>query len=76
MRHFITALAISILLLSSVAWKYQTDIDAFRKAFKERAHSETMVTANALAHSITMIYQGLRTIARLPGTRNIGSVSH
>jgi len=64
--YFVALLAIFFLHL-----RYENTIKEHTEEFQKTAIKEAHHLKNDIAHKIQMLYQSLRTIARLPGTRSI-----
>ncbi|MEQ1822843.1 MAG: response regulator [Fimbriimonadaceae bacterium] len=56
---------------AGVYWKHQEDLQSARDAFQAEAREGTKKTVLDLNDKFSRLYTGLRTIARLPGVRNI-----
>lgn len=70
-RQYILVFSIGLALIAAVVAKYRLDIQSFRSEFQQLSFADAQAISDKYSHAITTIYQGLRTIARLPGTRNI-----
>jgi len=70
----VTIVVIAVLLCAALILNYQTSISEYKKEFASSQKSQAEKNAESIAYSLTMLYQGLRTIARLPGTRKIDLV--
>ena len=70
-QQYILIFGIGLALMAAVVAKYRLDIQSFRSEFQQLSFADAQAVAEKYSHGITTIYQGLRTIARLPGTRNI-----
>jgi signal transduction histidine kinase/DNA-binding response OmpR family regulator len=64
-------LATGLLLASVVHWKEQLELEAALDAYRRDARSETLANAERVESTLRQIYEGLRTMARLPGVRRI-----
>jgi len=69
-QHLIVLLTGGV-LVAAVLIKYYVDIQTFKDEYQNLAHADAQAVGHQYAGAIKAIYQGLRTIARLPGTRNI-----
>ncbi|MDX2464105.1 MAG: HAMP domain-containing sensor histidine kinase [Porticoccus sp.] len=65
---YITALLFIVFL----QWQYENTIEEHSEEFYETSNAEMAILARDISNKIHTLYQGLRTIARLPGTRTIG----
>ena len=70
-RPYLLIALLGLLLITSIFLKYRVDINTLQQDFKKTAHAESVIIAKSIEHKMNMIYQGLRTIARLPGVREI-----
>jgi signal transduction histidine kinase len=61
----------AVLLCAAVLINYQAGISEYQEEFAQTQKNQAEKNAESIAYSFTMLYQGLRTIARLPGTRKI-----
>ena len=68
-RPYLLIILLGLLLIASIFIKYRIDINSLQQDFKKTAHAESVIVARSIEHKMNMIYQGLRTIARLPGVR-------
>jgi len=57
--------------MGAVISKYRLDIQSFKSEFAQLSFADAQAVSEKYSHGITVMYQGLRTIARLPGTRYI-----
>lgn len=64
-------LALLPLLAGGVLLKHRSDARMARQHFEQQAADEAQAVGAKLEFTFTQIYQGLRTIARLPGVRAI-----
>jgi len=69
---YLSVLVLGIVVALGAYWNYARDIAVLKAHFKEDAHEKAELLATRVGHHMTMLYQGLRTIARMPGTRAIG----
>ncbi|MGE3172140.1 MAG: methyl-accepting chemotaxis protein [Planctomycetota bacterium] len=73
-----TGWTFAILLLPALTlvalgqWRHESAVTAARTAHAEHAAAETMQVAARVEGAFRTIYQGLRTISRLPGVQKIG----
>ena len=75
-RQYKYRLRVAIVLLCAIMvgilnYKYDRDIQAARGHYQREAHDDTLVVASTIQNAFLQIYQGVRTIARLPGIRQI-----
>ncbi len=71
-RYQLIAVTAAALLLTGLAfWKYRQDMQGALKSYRLEAHDETLRVARNANDMFRLTYQGLRTIARLPGVRKI-----
>lgn len=54
-----------------ITWRYEEIIKENAKEFNEVAKAESAKISEGISHTFGMLYQSLRTIARLPSTRTI-----
>lgn len=69
---YISVIVIGVALALGAYWNYAKDIAVLEAHFKEEAHEKAKLLASRVGHHMTILYQGLRTIARMPGTRALG----
>ncbi len=62
---------VGAILLLGVNFRFHLDVANAKKQFREEAKHATQVKVTQVQSSINQIYQGLRTMARLPGVRQI-----
>ena len=62
---------VALLSLILVQLSYEQTISEHSAEFKQTSQDDARLVADEISHSVHMLYQGLRTIARLPGTRSI-----
>ncbi len=60
-----------LVLAGVVQWKYRLDLDAAVENYRNEMHDHTALVAKNVEDTFTQMYQGLRTIARLPGVRTV-----
>ncbi len=60
-----------LVLAGAVQWKYGLDLDAAVDNYRNEMHDHAALVAKDIEHTFTQMYQGLRTIARLPGVRTV-----
>jgi len=70
-RQYILVAVTACVLLAVVFAKYYADVQAFKNEFQRLAYADAQAVGDQYANAIKAMYQGLRTIARLPGTRDI-----
>lgn len=70
-RPYILIIVLGLLLVIAIVMKYKLDIDTLQQHYISTAHAETITVSKSIEHGMKMVYQGLRTIARIPGVRNI-----
>ena len=66
---------IAVLLCAAIIVAYQKSVSEYKHEFALNQKNQAEKNAESIAFSLTMLYQGLRTIARLPGTRKIDLAS-
>jgi signal transduction histidine kinase/CheY-like chemotaxis protein len=73
LRTWPYALIISagIAATQAIAWKQQNDLDVALANYRAEAHNRSLQTAEKIRGAFHSLYIGLRTMARLPGVRNI-----
>ncbi|KKL98588.1 hypothetical protein LCGC14_1822910, partial [marine sediment metagenome] len=73
MRPWIYVLPLLLGMVLSVAnyWEYRADLQAALENYRIESHDQAAVVAEAFRDTFNSMYQGLRTIARLPGVRAI-----
>ena len=54
-----------------IEWRYQTEFSASKIAYTRDSEELSKAVSLKVSNSLTQIYQGLRTIARLPSVRKI-----
>jgi len=70
-RQYFIVIATGCVLIAAVFAKYNADIQSFRDEFQHLAYADAQAVGEQYTNAIRAMYQGLRTIARLPGTRLI-----
>jgi len=65
---FVAVISLSVV----VQWKYRRNLKAALETFRSEQHSATALVGRDIESSLRETYQGLRTIALLPGVRRIG----
>ncbi|BDI33566.1 hypothetical protein CCAX7_56170 [Capsulimonas corticalis] len=68
---YIAILTVGIGMTMLVHWKYQADLGAAREHYRIESHDHTVEVSHKLENTFTQMYQGLRTMARLPGVQTI-----
>ena len=63
--------SVVLALFGGVALKYSSDINAAKKQYVADSRRAAQAKVAATEHVFNQIYQGLRTMARLPGVRSI-----
>ncbi len=58
-------------LAALVHWKYQSDIKTAREHYRHESHAQSEAVAYNVERVFRSMYQGIRTIALLPGVRSI-----
>ncbi len=69
----LVTLAVTLSLLAGTLWWYLSDIRQAKEEFRSRMEAEAQTTAHDIGHVMVMLYQGLRTLARLPVTRMLNA---
>jgi len=69
--QYLIVLLTGIALVAAVLIKYHADIQAFKEEYQRLSRADAQAVGDQYASAIKAMYQGLRTIARLPGTRHI-----
>ena len=62
---------IGLAMVGANRWKHQSELAALREDHYQRSRVETDRAVAKVEHSFELIYQGIRTLARLPGVRSI-----
>ena len=60
-----------LVMAGAVQWKYRLDLDAAVENYRREMHEHSLRVAKNVEDTFTQTYQGLRTIARLPGVRAV-----
>ncbi len=68
-------IALGVLATAAIVINYRATIDAYRDDFIGDTHQRAQLNGQAISNTLNQLYQGLRTIARLPGTRHINTSS-
>ncbi len=68
---YFSILCLGIALSGAVHWKYRLDLDAAATNYRSESHNHATLVADTLEDTFRQMYQGLRTIARLPGVRSV-----
>ena len=66
----------SLGLLGSVQLRWSSDMATARSRFIEQSHAETQLSAEKIDSVLHSIYENLRTLASIPGIRNIDRSSN
>ncbi|MCB9879941.1 MAG: hypothetical protein H6835_20305, partial [Planctomycetes bacterium] len=53
-------------------WRHDAAVDEAQARHFEQAHERSTRVAGTVETALHLVYQGLRTMSRLPGVRNIG----
>ncbi len=69
---YLLPLCLAVVLSSTVYWKHRIDLDAALQNYRYESHDHAVHVAREVEWTFGLMYQGLRTIARLPGVRDIG----
>ena len=69
--RYLAIIAVGAALLICVRLKYVSDIEAAMESYRVESHEMAMGFGMRIEHVFERIYDGLRTIARLPGVRAI-----
>ncbi len=64
---FVAVISLSVV----VQWKYRRDLRAALESYRYEQHNAASLVGHDIETSLRDMYQGLRTIARLPGVRGI-----
>ena len=70
-RSYVIVIIIAMSVFAGVVAKYFYDMDALKKEFQHLSRADAQAVGERYSQALATMYQGLRTIARLPGTRNI-----
>lgn len=68
-QSYALPIALGAALLSAAVWKYESDVADARTRLREEQQGNLLRVARDASGSVRQIYQGLRTISRLPGVR-------
>lgn len=68
---WVAILALGAFLSFAIEYKYRSDIEGAKSRFRAEATEEAKGVKESFETSIGRIYEGLRTMARLPGVRKI-----
>lgn len=68
---FIPVICVALVLSALVFYKQNKDIESLKEAYKKESHEESLRQVSKLESTFDQIYQGIRTMARLPGVRSI-----
>ncbi|MFO0689515.1 MAG: response regulator [Myxococcota bacterium] len=60
-----------VCLAGAVHWKERSELDAALRNYRSDAHNESLAAAARVEDTFRRIYEGMRTMARLPGVRKI-----
>ena len=63
--------AIGIALAVLVHLRLERDLGGEKENFRQEAHERALITKAGIESRIALVYQGIRTMARLPGVRGI-----
>ncbi len=71
-RWFHLAILVTGFVLAGIVhWKLRLDLDTALQSYRNDAHGETRAAAERVEHTFRQIYEGIRTMARLPGVQRI-----
>ncbi|MBX7144240.1 MAG: hypothetical protein K1X79_07295 [Oligoflexia bacterium] len=68
---YVFTIVVTSLAAFGVQWKYQQDIASLKQAYRDEETQASQKVADVVQNTFDRIYQGLRTMARLPGVRAI-----
>lgn len=63
--------AAGVALVAAARLHYEQTLDVARERFRAESHEQAVATARQIENRLQQVHQGLRTIARLPGVRNV-----
>ena len=69
--NYILIISVSILIVGGIKYKTYSDISLIKEAYKVESEQDAFKVSRSIENAFSQIYQGLRTIARLPGVKNI-----
>lgn len=64
-------LVFGMVMFGGLNWKYRTDINSALTHYKLESHEQSLAVEHRIENSFQQMYQGLRTMARLPGVQSI-----
>ncbi|MBP9837988.1 MAG: methyl-accepting chemotaxis protein [Proteobacteria bacterium] len=70
-KTIIIPIIFCLFALGFVYFKYQQDVRGLKEVYRQESHVQAEKIGKDISGSFNQIYQGMRTIARLPGVRNI-----
>lgn len=68
--YLVSVFSAAIVALS-LHWKTNNDLNHIKQQYRSESHQAALDTTHKVEYSFREIYQGLRTMARLPGVRTI-----
>ena len=70
-RSYLLVVLLTVIALCGVVQKYCSDLAAARRSFRSEAGQDAQIVAREVSRTFRKIYEGMRTIARLPSVRRI-----
>ena len=64
-------LCTGFVLLCAALWKYHADMDVALGHYRAESHEQSAIVALRVQDTFRQMYEGMRTMARLPGVRSI-----
>ena len=68
---YLAILALGLAMAGVIHWEYQSDLDHAQENYRRESDAKFVAAAHSVEVTFTQIYQGLRTMALLPGVRKI-----
>ncbi len=67
----VVVIVFSALMLLGISLDHNNGLAEYKREFLYSQRNMAEKNAESIGYNLTMLYQGLRTIARMPGTRNV-----
>jgi PAS domain S-box-containing protein len=69
--HYFAVLTLGLGMAAAIRWEYESDLDDAKENYRHESEAKFAAAAHRIEMTFAQIYQGLRTIALLPGVRSI-----
>lgn len=72
-KPLMLAVGLLAVAVAGIEWSFEQSLRAARTRYEEESHQHALDVGQNVERALNAIYQGIRTIARLPGVRGIDS---